>query len=79
LHQRKPIKWYAGLHVGLGLRKSLRTVAAELHACGDTLVMLDAVLCTAGGLGRAETPVSQGANKKGAIASKETNQMVRTA
>jgi DNA methyltransferase 1-associated protein 1 len=34
---------------------------------------------TAGGLGRAETPVSQAANnKKGSIASKETQQIVRT-
>ncbi|KAJ5193998.1 hypothetical protein N7491_001332 [Penicillium cf. griseofulvum] len=33
---------------------------------------------TAGGLGRSETPVTQGANKKGSIPSKETGQMVRT-
>ncbi|CAI7610637.1 unnamed protein product [Penicillium discolor] len=33
---------------------------------------------TAGGLGRAETPVTQAANKKGSITSKEPNQMVRT-
>ncbi|KAJ5790561.1 uncharacterized protein N7518_007572 [Penicillium psychrosexuale] len=33
---------------------------------------------TAGGMGRADTPVTQAANKKGSITSRETNQMVRT-
>ncbi|EKV19781.1 SWR1-complex protein 4 [Penicillium digitatum PHI26] len=33
---------------------------------------------TAGGLGRAETPVTQATNKKGSITSKEPNQMART-